>query len=284
MIAFVLNLGRNMRFKTFGFLAFAGLCAAQSNELFEAARTGDLPTLQSLAADKKIIDRRDANGRTALHEAASNCQLAAARILVAAGWSRTLTDDQRRTPLTLSSECPGDIQPLFRALLTPPVRESDPWSLQYASGRHQASVVSMLLKMRVDVNAPGSEGNRALDIACLKGDVEVARLLLEHGARPELRNKTGATPLHDAALSGNKEVIEVLLMHGADVNAIDSESRSTPLHYAAEFDRLDAAVALVRHGADMTLKNANGLTALEVARKYNFDDISGFLGSAATRR
>jgi ankyrin repeat protein len=255
-------------------LAFAGLCMGQT-ELFEAARTGDLTVLRSLSADKKLVDLRDANGRTALHEAVANCHLEAAQILVDAGWSRTLPDGQNRTPVALASQCPR---------LAPPVQESAPWSLQYAAGHHQTSVVSVLLSMRADANAVGSDGNRALDISCLQGDAEVTRLLLEHGADPRLRNKGGGTPLHDAALKGNKEVIEILMAHGADVNAVDSQSRSTPLHYAAEFDRLDAVMALVAHGADVSLKNADALTALEEARKNHFDDVSRFLGSAGTKR
>jgi ankyrin repeat protein len=253
-------------------------------DLFEAARAGDLTVLRSLSADKKLVDLRDANGRTALHEAVANCHLEAVQILVDAGWSRTLPDGQNKIPLELASQCPGDIQALDQVVLEPPVQESLPWSLQYAAGRHQVSVVSMLLNMRADANALGSDGNRPLDISCLQGDAEVTRLLLEHGADPKLRNKAGGTPLHDAALKGNKEVIDLLVAHGADVNAVDSQSRSTPLHYAAEFDRLDAVMALVQHGADVTLKNADALTALEEAKKNQFDDVSRFLGSVGTKR
>ncbi len=187
-----------------GFLIVAGLCSGQT-ELFEAARAGNLPVLRSLATDKKSVDLRDANGRTALHEAVANCHLEAVQILVDAGWSSTLSDNKNRTPLALASQCPRDIQAVYQVVLAPPVKESAPWSLQYAAGRHQASVVSMLLNMRADVNALGSDGNRALDISCLQGDAEVTRLLLEHGADPGLRNKAGGTPLHDAALKGKEK-------------------------------------------------------------------------------
>src|SRR5579862_9220373 len=115
------------------------------------------------------------------------------------------------------------------------VSENLPWSLQYAAAHKQPGIISMLLNMGANVNSVGSDGNRALDIACLKGDAESARILLEHGANPNLRNKTGSTPLHDAALNGNKDVIEMLLAHGADPSAQDPESKSTPLHYAASY-------------------------------------------------
>src|SRR4029077_10916985 len=121
--------------------------------------------LRSLSSDKKLVDLRDANGRTALHEAVGYCHLEAARILVDAGWSQTLPDSQNRTPLMLTSQCPRDFQAQYQVGVAPPVQENAPWSLQYAAGRHQVSVVSMLLKMRADANALGSDGNRALDIS-----------------------------------------------------------------------------------------------------------------------
>jgi ankyrin repeat protein len=157
------------------------------------------------------------------------------------------------------------------------VQEKEPWSLQYAAAHHQLNTISMLITLGVDVNAQGSNGNRALDISCLNGDAATTRVLLEHGANPNLRNQDGSTPLHDAALKGNRELIELLLMHGAGINAVDSESASTPLHLAASFGRLDAVKALVEHGADPSLKNREGLTALALAAKNNFADVVRFL-------
>lgn len=64
----------------------AGLCLAQDNELFDAARRGDLSKLRTLAGNKANVDLRDAHGRTALHEAAANCEVEAYQFLIEAGW------------------------------------------------------------------------------------------------------------------------------------------------------------------------------------------------------
>ena len=158
-----------------------------------------------------------------------------------------------------------------------PAMTDQPWSLPYAAAHGQTSVVSMLLKLKVDANQVGVKGDRPLDISCLKGDAATTRVLLEFGANPNLRNQAGATPLHDAALNGNREVVELLLMKGADANAVAREDGSTPLHYAASFGRLEAVALLVKYGADVTRKNAAGVTAVQLADRNNHTEISKFL-------
>lgn len=267
-----------------GFL-LAVLCLAQDNDLFDAARRGDLTKLKTLVGSHPNTDLRDAHGRTALHEAAANCQMDAYKFLVDAGWDFSARDDQGTRAMTLAVQCldrnatVASPRPPAAANGPVPGSESLPWSLQYATAHKQAGLISMLLNMGTNVNSVGSDGNRALDIACLKGDAASARILLEHGANPNLRNKTGSTPLHDAALSGNKEVVEMLLARGADVSAQDPESKSTPLHYAASFGRLEAVKTLVEHGADVSAKGSKGQTALQLAISNQQEEVSAFLRS-----
>ncbi len=162
--------------------------------------------------------------------------------------------------------------------------EKFPWSLGAAVAHGKTNVVSLLLKMGVDVNEVSPEGNRPLDLSCLKGDAPMTRLLLENGADPKLRNTAGSTPLHDAALSGNKETIELLVARGAGVNAADSESGSTPLHKAASFGRLDAVKMLVQHGADVSPKTNKGLTALQLAIDNDHKDVAAFLRTVTSAK
>jgi hypothetical protein len=152
-------------------------------------------------------------------------------------------------------------------------------SMHYAAAHRQTSVVEMFLKLGMNADTPGSQGNRALDLACRNGDVATAALLLDHGANPNLRDKSGTTPLHDAALNGNREVIEILLKHGAEIDALDADDKSTPLDYAASMDRADAVKALIARGANTKLRNAAGLTARDIALKNNFTDVADFLSS-----
>jgi ankyrin repeat protein len=281
------------RGETFGYdsgvlfwIAAAFWLGQASGDLFEAAREGDAAKLQSLLSGTLKVNQRDSRGRTALHEAAGGCHVDAARLLVQAGWDKLARDEKGWTPAMYALQCrDANVKGVLSRLLmvAPAARERDPWSMQNAAAHGSISVLEMLLRMGVDVNAVGPDGHRALDIACLKGDATVAKLLLEHGANPALRNDSGATPLHDAALSGNGKVVELLLAHGAEVNAVDPKSGSTPLHYAASFGRLDAVKILVGHGADASRKNAEGLTAAELAVRSGQAEVAKALGKSPER-
>ncbi len=108
---------------------------------------------------------------------------------------------------------------------------------------------------------------------CYVNQVECVKLILEHGANPNLgRVDSGETPLHHA-LSNNAgiEVIQLLIDHKADVNAkTKSDTHSynffgdtrtceeTPLHRAAAYASIEIIELLLKSGADPRQKDANG--------------------------
>ena len=57
-------------------------------------------------------------------------------------------------------------------------------------------------------------GVAPLHLACRHGHVQVARLLVDHGADPNLLSKAGLTPFHLAARHGHEAVVELLLDKG----------------------------------------------------------------------
>ena len=59
----------------------------------------------------------------------------------------------------------------------------------------------------------------------MMGSTPVARLLLEHGAVPNVRDcSTGTTPLHDAARTGYLETVRLLVEFHADSQATDNNN------------------------------------------------------------
>ena len=73
-------------------------------------------------------------------------------------------------------------------------------------------------------------GSTALHLAI--EHAKVTRLLLEHGADPNIKNERGCTPLHDASFGHHFYTMESLVQHGADVETRDHRNE-TPLHKAA---------------------------------------------------
>jgi ankyrin repeat protein len=83
-----------------------------------------------------------------------------------------------------------------------------------------------------------------------KARVEVARVLLEHGADVTARDDTYSMPLHLISSTRSPEVARLLIEHGADVNALDG-SLKAPLHLASSSVSVKTARLLSQHRADM---------------------------------
>src|SRR6187431_1669216 len=77
--------------------------------------------------------------------------------------------------------------------------------------------VKALLKQAADVNASQGDGMTALHWAAMKGDAEMAQLLLYAGANVRAATRIGGyTPLFMAAERGTAPVLDLLLKAGAD--------------------------------------------------------------------
>jgi ankyrin repeat protein len=109
--------------------------------------------------------------------------------------------------------------------------------------------VKELLNSGADVNAKDMfGGNTGLHWSARLGLSEMARLLIEKGANPNIRNDDDDTPLHWAAREGQKELAVILLAHGAKVNAV-GKAGWTPLRWAEVQGHSNIARILVAAGA-----------------------------------
>ena len=96
------------------------------------------------------------------------------------------------------------------------------------------------------------------------GKQNAFEMLIQNGADPSLKTKTGSSLLHFAAQGGNTSIISKLLSLGLDV-ASRSNYGVTPLMTAANFDKQNAFQMLIQNGADPSLKIKNGSSLLHIA-------------------
>lgn len=129
---------------------------------------------------------------------------------------------------------------------------------------------------KINVNVRNAHGETALMLACLKGHLALAKLLISKQADI---NQPGWTPLHYAATGGHVELIQLLLEESAYIDA-ESPNGTTPLMMAARYGSAKATQLLIDEGADIQVKNQLGLTALDFAKQGNRPDALEIISKA----
>jgi ankyrin repeat protein len=132
------------------------------------------------------------------------------------------------------------------------------------------SVFNILLNAHgVNLEARARNGDTALMVAAYKGNKPAVEALLTKGVEV---NQPGWTALHYAAASGNNDIVTMLLEKSAYIDA-ESPNKTTPIMMAARSGHILTVKLLLDEGADVSLKNEQGMTALDFAKKFNHTDI-----------
>lgn len=129
------------------------------------------------------------------------------------------------------------------------------------------------------LNTPNDEGETPLIIACMKGNLTVAKLLITAGANVNKSLLNGNTPLHFAAWSGNKFIGRDLITANAQVD-VQNEHGETPLVLAAREGNNEFVALLVEHQANVNLADNLQRTALYYASERGYNEITEILLAA----
>ena len=206
--------------------------------LHEAAQTGDLDSVNHFITVHMANVNVKSNGRTPLHNAASEGHVSIVSALIAAGASVNVQEDdfRRKTPL------------------------------HKAAGRGHVSVVSMLIAAGAGVNLKDKYDDTPLHTAAHGGKVSIISALIAAGADVNAKGTSGYTALHytaDYRRVSAASIISTLIAAGADVNAKTTNRRYTPLYIALHGNGVYYPVAssalvvvsiLIAAGADVNAK------------------------------
>jgi ankyrin repeat protein len=103
--------------------------------------------------------------------------------------------------------------------------------------------------------------------AAYNGDIKRVQDLLAKGVNPDARDSYGGTALHAAMFQKNMEIVKLLLEHGFDVNAIGPQNGYTPMHDAVWANNIEAVRLLLDRNAKTDIKGKDGLTPFAKAQK-----------------
>lgn len=150
-------------------------------------------------------------------------------------------------------------------MFTPPLRR--------AVGEGNIIELARYISNDSDANARNEFGETLLHTAAVLGNSRSIQFLLDRGARINVINDYGTTPLHDAANGVMDEYADaVLLLLNAGAHfSVENRRGWTPLHYAVRANERSVR-ALLNAGAKVNVKTNNGDTPLDMACAYNDGD------------
>jgi ankyrin repeat protein len=254
--------------------------------LLYAAREGHTATLSRLLDAGADIDGHEANDITPLLLATSNQRVEAALQLIERGARLDAQDWYGRSPLwsavnvrnlylhNATFEHAVDREPLLGLIRQLLERGADP----NLRTKESPPVRNQLQSATGSLEWVDFTGQTPFLTAALAGDVTVMRLLLEHGADPQISTIHGTTPLMAAAgvnwvvsqtyTEGPEALLEAVKLCvelGLDVNAANSMG-ITAIMGAANRGSNDIIEFLVAHGARLDISDNEGRTPLDWAR------------------
>lgn len=103
--------------------------------------------------------------------------------------------------------------------------------------------------------------------------LEIVKLLIEHKAMVNVRNRDGETALMLAIMHGYDAVAEHLMAHDASLEVCDNHG-NTPLFYACTYGRKHIVETLMRQGIIYEIANRHGDRPFDIAINKGFDDIA----------
>jgi ankyrin repeat protein len=231
--------------------------------LMFAARENDLESARLLVKAGAGFNAQSGDGKDALSLAFFDGSYDVAEFLIDSHANVNQSDAQRFTALFWAV----DRHNMETAPNFPWMETRDPLPLikkLLDAGADPNALINATPRARMREGSPRLVYATTLMRAALAGDVELAKLLMSHGADPNILSKDRETTLMAACGTGfingyhrqrtpaeRLELVKLLVEKGQDVNAADNYG-ITPLMVAANLGDLEVVKYLVSKGADLS--------------------------------
>jgi uncharacterized protein len=245
-----------------------GLQSGGLTALLFAVREGSFASIKVLTDFKADVNQTSGDGSSPLLVAVLNGRYDIARYLVDKGADVSLANKKGWTPLYLA------IKHRTNETGTMPIPPNADQALGFIKLiLDRGAQVNTRLAYETEVHVAShviwlkEEGATPFFRAAYGGDAEVMKLLLAHGADPQIATRDHTTPLMAFAGVGfvlglvqhrshaeDMESLRLLLDTGADVNAANDQGL-TPLMGAAQRGANEELVVLVEHGAKLDTRD-----------------------------
>lgn len=199
---------------------------------------------------------------TALHLASSGGHIGVVTELLTHSVDVWAEDREYETALNVAAR--GRYGNIVKVLLTKSPRQEHPHhALNEATRRGEATIMAQLLNAGADKNRyPGSSRRTVLHIAAYEGQDDAVRVLLMRQADIDPKDLIGDTPLADACIRGHVEIARMLVEAGASLTRTNSDDY-TPFQQAAIRDRSAVVRLLLEGGFPLQLDLPQGRSLVE---------------------
>ena len=207
-------------------------------QLCESVRKGNIEKVKQLLEQGADINATNKKGDAPLFIAIDKKNLDMVKFLIEQGADVHARGQYQETPLMRAVwKGAKDIVEYLLPMSDIEAEDKDgDTALIYAAEFNRLEIAKLLIAHGADVNKKNHYQRTALHKAADQGHLKMVQFLVEHGADPYARDKYDYTPYNDAVFQGHKDVQMYLLklMH--------------PLVYAIINEQYDEAEKLIREG------------------------------------
>jgi ankyrin repeat protein len=288
----------------------------QKTPLMAAAGQGDLDGIAKWVSTGAPLDEADGDGWTALMHAAGAGRTMAVVALAKAGCQLDVRNYKGATALMVAAEsgCEGALSALVKAgadidasdakgrtaVSIAAISEIGCWEVLLAAGcklgegGEDALLAAMacrkwenakkLVGAGANLEARDYLGYTPLLIAAREGSEDMARTLLDAGAKIGPGGMQGATALHFAAISGNPACLARILAVGPDLESRCETEGQTAAYFAAVHDNHECLSMLIAAGASWDALDVYSESPLDRALKANSETCRAMARAELERR